>query len=100
MVTPVTADDGIDPVLVQRAQWTRWVSLGQRTGYALFGLAIVVFVIGFIRGFTDTTVGIVVACLIVGSIILAPAIVFGYGLKSAQRADDGEGWRPDDPRKR
>ena len=80
-------DPGDDPVLVRRARIARLTELGQRIGYALFGIAIVLFVIGFIVGFSDAVVVIVVACLLVGSIVLAPSIVFGYAVKAADRED-------------
>ena len=35
-----------DPVLEQRARASRLADLGQRVGYGLFGLALVVFFIG------------------------------------------------------
>ncbi|GAC1530693.1 MAG: hypothetical protein NVS3B12_05570 [Acidimicrobiales bacterium] len=56
-------------------------------GYALFGLAIVAFVVGAIRGFDGPTVTTVTACLALGSAVLAPAIVFGYAVKAAERED-------------
>ncbi|MGI9604155.1 MAG: hypothetical protein ACR2QE_19915 [Acidimicrobiales bacterium] len=80
-----------DPVHQRRARIARLVSLGQRTGYLLFAIAIVVFVIGAIVDFSDTIVSVIVVCLIVGSIVLAPAIVFGYAVKAADREDTEQG---------
>jgi len=76
-----------DPVLARRARIARLTELGQRIGYALFGLAIVVFVIGFVVGYSDFLVTVIVASLGVGSVVLAPAIVFGYAVKAAERED-------------
>jgi uncharacterized membrane protein (Fun14 family) len=76
-----------DPVLVRRAQVARAVSAGQRLGYGLFALAIVLFIIGFATGFAGPTVPVIVICLIVGSAVLAPAIVFSYGVKAAEKED-------------
>lgn len=76
-----------DPVLVRRARIARLCELGQRVGYGLFGIAIVVFVIGFVTGYSDLLVAVIVACLAFGSLVLAPAIVFGYGVKAAERED-------------
>ena len=42
-----------DPVLAKRARIAHWVSLGQRVGYGLFGLACIAFVAGFVVGFED-----------------------------------------------
>ncbi len=80
-----------DPVLERRARIARIVSLGQRLGYLLFGAAIVLFVGGFIAGFGDGLATAVVVCLIVGSIVLAPAIIFGYAVKAADREDHERG---------
>ena len=80
-----------DPVRDKRARVARLVELGQRAGYGLFGLAIVLFVYGFIGGYTDALTMVIVASLIVGSIVLAPAIVFGYAVKAAEREDRERG---------
>jgi hypothetical protein len=78
-----------DPVLVQRARAARLADLGQRIGYGLFGVAIVVFFVGFAVDFRPAVVTIIVAALVVGSAVLAPAIVVGYGVKAADRHDQG-----------
>jgi len=81
-----------DPVLARRAQIARWVDLGQKVGYALFGLAVVAFLIGFVVGLEQWVINLIIACMIVGSIVLAPAIVFGYAVRSADRADRDGDW--------
>lgn len=81
-----------DPVVERRRRIARWVSLGQSAGYGLFGVAIVAFVIGFAVGFTDRVVNLIVVSLVVGSIVLAPAIVFGYAVRAADRADREDSW--------
>ncbi len=78
-----------DPVLIKRARIARLVSVGQRSGYGLFLVAMVLFVIGFIAGFTTPVTTAITICLIVGSLVLAPAIVFGYAVKAAERHDLG-----------
>jgi hypothetical protein len=78
-----------DPVLARRERIRRLVSAGQRIGYSLFAIAVVAFVIGFVVGFEPWVVTLVVAALIVGSIVLAPAIVFGYGVRAAERDERG-----------
>ncbi|MDZ7678376.1 MAG: hypothetical protein U5K29_07470 [Acidimicrobiales bacterium] len=90
----MTGED--DPVLVRRAKVARLVELGQRTGYGLFGLAIAGFVWGWVQGYTDTLTTLIVAALLVGSAILAPAIVFGYAVKAADREDREQGRLPPD----
>ena len=76
-----------DPIRIRRARIARWVEIGQRLGYGLFGVAIVGFVAGFVAGFESAYVTVVVACLLAGSAVLAPAIVFGYAVKAAERED-------------
>jgi hypothetical protein len=86
----VSSDDASareDPVLARRARIARLTDLGQRLGYSLFGLAIVLFIVGFISGYSDLLVGAIVASLGIGSAVLAPAIVFGYAVKAAERED-------------
>ena len=85
-------DPGGDPILARRAQIARWVDLGQKVGYGLFGLAMVAFVVGFVVGFEGWAVTLIVGCLVVGSIVLAPAIVFGYAVRAAERADREGSW--------
>ncbi|MDP1806762.1 MAG: hypothetical protein Q8K72_16405 [Acidimicrobiales bacterium] len=81
-----------DPVLVRRARIARWVELGQRLGYGLFGVAIVAFGVGFASGFDGWVRTTTVASLVVGSLVLAPAIVFGYAVKAAERDDRQRGF--------
>jgi hypothetical protein len=76
-----------DPVRARRARIARLTEVGQRVGYALFGIAVVVFVIGFVVGYSGTLVAIIVSSLLLGSAVLAPSIVFSYGVRAAERED-------------
>jgi hypothetical protein len=76
-----------DPTIVRRARLARLGDLGQRVGYGLFGLAIVVFAYGAVTAFVSAVVTIVIASLVAGTITLAPAIVLGYAVKAAERED-------------
>ncbi len=89
-MTDPTAD--ADPVRAQRARMARLAKAGKRLGYSLFGIAIVAFVVGAATRFTPPLVTVVVACLGVGSVFLAPAIIVGYGVRAADRADRQDGW--------
>lgn len=80
-----------DPVRARRARIARLTVLGQRVGYACFGVAVVAFVVGAIDGFGGAVVAVVVTALVVGSLVLAPAIVFGYGVRAAEREDREHG---------
>lgn len=80
-----------DPVRERRARIAKLVEVGQRVGYGLFGVAIVAFVVGFAAGFDGAVSTTIVASIVVGSIVLAPAIVFGYAVKAAEREDRERG---------
>lgn len=80
-----------DPVRQQRARIARWVALGQRVGYGLFLAAIALFIAGFVVGFDGWVGPTIIGCLVAGSLVLAPAIVFGYAVKAAEREDRARG---------
>ncbi|MCU1361799.1 MAG: hypothetical protein JWN99_3088 [Ilumatobacteraceae bacterium] len=65
--------------------------MANRAGYLCFLTSIALFVIAFVTGFNGTMAGLIVAGLIVGSILLAPAIVLGYAVKAAERDDRERG---------
>ena len=87
---PTGAEPHDDPVLARRARIGRLVALGQRVGYSLWLVAIVVFVVGAVVGFRPAMVTVVIGCLAAGSALLAPSIVISYGVKAADREDRGE----------
>ncbi len=66
---------------------TKLTKAGQRLGYFLYVLAVVLFFVGFTSSFSNTLVSIITVCLVVGSLVLAPAIVFSYAVKAANRDD-------------
>ena len=76
-----------DPILTRRARVAKLTEAGQRIGYGLFGLAIALFVVAAATHFSGPLVGAITACLVIGSLVLAPAIVFGYAVKAAERED-------------
>lgn len=80
-----------DPVRARRQQVALWTRRANRFGYLCFGIAIVTFVVGFIVSFNGTVSTIVIASMIVGSVLLAPAIVLGYAVKAAERDDRERG---------
>lgn len=81
----------IDPVRARRARIAKLVDVGQRAGYSLFGVAVLLFVAGYVAGYSDLLTGIIATCLVAGSLVLAPAIVFGYAVKAAEREDRQRG---------
>ena len=94
MTDPPTPDSADDPVLARRAQIAGWVSHGKRIGYSLWGIAIVLYAVGLIDRYRPGLVTAIVACLIVGSVFLLPAIIFGYAVRAADREDREEGRIP------
>jgi hypothetical protein len=80
-----------DPVRRRRAQVQRLVSLASRTGYAILAIGVVAFFVALATEFNGTMATIVIACLIVASFLLAPAIVLGYAVKAADREDRERG---------
>ncbi len=74
-----------DPVLIRRARIGRLVGLGQKIGYSLWLVAVVVFVAGAITTFRPAMVTVVIGCLGAGSALLAPSIVISYGVRAADR---------------
>ena len=81
---PVPDDD---PVRARRARIARLVALGQRIGYTLWLVAIVVFFVGAATSFRPAIVTVVVGCLAAGSALLAPSIVISYGVRAADREE-------------
>ncbi len=80
-----------DPVLAKRARIARLVGLGLAVGYGLFALAVVLFVAGLVFGYADWLTTAIVIALVVGSIVLAPSIVFNYAVRAADREDAERG---------
>jgi hypothetical protein len=80
-----------DPVRARRAQIAHWALLANRVGYLLFGVAVALFIAAFVVGFTGPLVAAIVGALVLGSMLLAPAIVIGYAVKAAEKEDRARG---------
>jgi hypothetical protein len=78
-------------VRAKRQKVAKWTLLANRVGYLFFALAIAVFVIAFAVGFNDTVSAIIITSMVIGSVLLAPAIVLGYAVKAAEREDRERG---------
>ena len=81
----------VDPVRERRARIARLVRIGLSAGYGLFLAAIVLFLIGLAIGYTNRITSLIVSCLVAGSIVLAPAIVFNYAVRAAEKDDLARG---------
>ena len=79
-----------DPVLARRDRIRKLCELGSKVGYSCFGAAMLLFVVAFIADFPSWIVTIIIAAMVLGSVTLLPAIVFGYGVKAADAEDRGE----------
>ena len=79
-----------DPVLERRDRIRKLCELGSKVGYSCFGVAMLLFVVAFIADFPSWIVTIIIAAMVLGSVTLLPAIVFGYGVKAADAEDRGE----------
>lgn len=82
--------DPSDPVVIRRERIKRLCDLGSKVGYGCFGLAIVLFFIALLTGFPSALVSIVIVAMLIGSVVLLPAIVLGYGVKAADAEDRGQ----------
>jgi hypothetical protein len=78
-----------DPVLARRARIARWCSLGKRVGYGIYAVAVALFFVGLGVGFDHGVATAITVALVAGMVLLVPAIVFGYGVKAAER-DEAE----------
>ena len=82
-----SADLPFDDVLARRARLKRITSLGQRTGYGLYLLSLVLGAVGIRWGYTPLLTTLIAVALVVGSMLLAPTIVMSHGIKAAEREE-------------
>ena len=78
-----------DPVRQHREQVARLASTARKAGWAFFALACVAFIAGLVIGLTGLFVIVVVGSLVLGSALLLPAIIVGFGVTAAEREDRG-----------
>jgi len=76
------------PPKPQRFTFARELLRNPKAG---IGVAIVVFFVGYVIGYSGATVAVIVTSLAVGSVVLAPAIVFSYAVRAAEREDRDQG---------
>lgn len=89
-VNPSSPSDA-DPVRARRARIAHYTLIANRVGYLLYALAIALFVMAFAFGFKGPIVTAIIVSMVVGSILLAPAIVLGYAVKAAEKDDVARG---------
>jgi len=81
----------VDPVRARRQQIAKYTLLANRIGYLFYALAMATFIIGFAISFNGAVSAVVIGSLVIGSVLLAPAIVLGYAVKAAERDDRERG---------
>ena len=80
-----------DPVLVRRAKVRRVASMGQRVGFAIYGIDAVLFFVALAVGFEGWLATAVTVGLIAGSVVLLPSILLAYSVRAADRDDRERG---------
>jgi hypothetical protein len=77
----------VDPVRERRARIAKWTLLANRVGYLFVALAMALFFMAFVFGFTSVMATLVIIAFIIGCVLLAPSIILGYAIKAAERED-------------
>ena len=85
----MTENQPEDQILRSRERARSLANLGKRCGYGCFGAAVIVFLFHYYIEGSSVLTSITVALLIIGSVILAPAIILGYAANAADREDQG-----------
>jgi membrane-bound ClpP family serine protease len=80
-----------DPVRATRRRVAGHVKTAKRVGYLLFLASIVCVVVGLTGTFSGAIAASAIVCLVVGSVVLAPAIILGYAVNAAERDDRRRG---------
>lgn len=81
-----------DPILEKRARISRATSLSIRIGLGLYLLASALFAVAVVTEFTGLLTTAITLALVIGSAVLAPAMVVHYAVKAADRADRDNSW--------
>jgi hypothetical protein len=81
-------DSNLDPVRRRRHVIARWTQRANRLGSSLYGIAIAVFIVGFLSAWNEGFTVAITVCLVLGSLLLAPAIVLGYAIKATEREEN------------
>ncbi|WP_420638334.1 hypothetical protein [Candidatus Poriferisocius sp.] len=76
-----------DGLAARRRRIGRLTVAGQRLGYLLYLVAAALFFTGLATSFRNPVVTATIVCLLVGSLVLAPSIVFAYAVRAADREE-------------
>ncbi len=80
-----------DPVLVRRARISRAVTISKRAGYLALLVAMVAFAVATVTDFPSSLVAVSIGGLVAATVILPIPIVFGYGVRAAEREERQQG---------
>ena len=80
-------DRSNDDLADRRRRIAQLTATGQRLGYLLYLAAAALFFTGSATSFRSPLVTAIIVCLVVGSLVLAPAIIFSYAVRAANRED-------------
>ena len=78
-----------DPILQSRARIRMATRVGKRLGYGCFMGAVIIFLINYYLEGSGFWTSLTVSLLVIGSLILAPSIIFAYAANAADREDQG-----------
>ncbi|MEM1332412.1 MAG: hypothetical protein AAGG08_03045 [Actinomycetota bacterium] len=81
-----------DPIRAKRAKVAKWTLLANRIGYLFVALAMALFLMAFVLGFSSVMATLVIVSLVIGCVLLAPTIILGYAVKAAERDDRERGF--------
>ena len=76
-----------DPVLARRQLIARSAASAQRLGFAILACAVIGFVAALVTDFASWAVWLTATALVIGSIVLLPAIVFSLAASAAEREE-------------
>lgn len=85
------SDPSLDPVRAKRAQVARWTLVANRVGYVLLAVAVALFFVALMLGFSAVMATLVIVTMVLSFVLLAPSIVLGYAVKAADRDDRERG---------
>lgn len=80
-----------DPVRQRRARIDSLARTARRAGWAALAASTLAVATGAATTFTPLLSTLATVALVVGSVLLAPAIVVGYAVKAAERDDRERG---------
>jgi uncharacterized MAPEG superfamily protein len=82
----------MDQVRATRRRVAKQAKRAKRIGYLFFLAAVVLVVVGLAGDLSTGITTAATACLILGSVFLAPAVIIGYAVNAAERDDREKGF--------